>query len=100
MFKPTVCIHETMTYDFIVHICRILTNYAKWQLCFTYLQLLDEDCVAAYQKFKMATTVSSGSVEREDMCVDIGWTVIPIAQLLLYVDVAFPEDSKVGVDAT
>ena len=59
-----------------------------------FIEFLDDQCVAAYNAFKKSTSGSAAS-DRNEMCIEVLETIMPIATGRLYAEYVLPEGSVV-----
>ncbi len=82
-----------------LHICTCsnLENYAKWQLLWSQLQFLDDQCVEAYYRLKRDTNPRAQiPTDRNEMCIGVLETFMPVGLSRVYAQFVLPEGSAVS----
>ncbi len=84
-----------------IRTCSDLENYAKWQLLWSLMELLDDQCVEAYYRLKRDTNPRAQiPTDRNQMCIGILETIMPVGLSRVYAQFVLPEGSVVSTTSS
>ncbi len=84
-----------------IRTCSDLENYAKWQLLLPLMEFLDDRCVEAYYRLKRDTNPRAQiPTDRNEMCIGVLETVMPVGLSRVYAQFVLPEGSAVSTTSS